>query len=135
VVARLGGRCNQLTKGCSGTRCAEALSGTPYVLPSHGGMVNDQAREGEQQCGLGRALVGLNVLSGSLIDGVGGICAVVGTWTDNAQPPSPTTSLSMFGGDGGSPSVLMCPRGALLTGWELRAGALIDSVRPICRWF
>ncbi len=36
------------------------------------------------------------------------------------------------GGPGGSPFVARCPHGRYLTGFEIRGGALVDAIRPIC---
>jgi hypothetical protein len=44
--------------------------------------------------------------------------------TDARLPP--------LGGNGGSQFVARCPQGQLLTGFELRVGDTVDSIRPIC---
>ncbi len=44
--------------------------------------------------------------------------------TDVMLPP--------LGGDGGSQFVARCPQGQFLTGFELRTGADVDAIRPIC---
>jgi hypothetical protein len=44
--------------------------------------------------------------------------------SDGSAPP--------LGGPGGSPFVARCPQHQYLTGFEIRGGALVDAIRPIC---
>src|SRR5262245_32212513 len=41
-------------------------------------------------------------------------------------------ALGAYGGGGGGPFSARCPRGQLLTGFELRAGDQVDAIRPLC---
>lgn len=137
VLARLGGVCTEVSHGCIGTTCFEfQTSGTRHALGSHGGGSRVVANEKTDECAQNEALVGLNIRAGSLVDAVGGICASIGPWS---LPPNlvaaPTNDLPIRGGNGGQASRVMCPRGQFLTGWNLRSGALVDSVQPVCRDF
>lgn len=50
----------------------------------------------------------------------------------SADAPMVLGGTGVLGGPGGSGFVLMCPPEAFLVGLDVRAGALIDAVRPEC---
>ena len=79
-------------------------------------------------------MVGLQIRSGSMIDAVGGVCAssAIG-WS--ASTNGGTFDLSLHGGGGGGLARVTCNLGEFLVGWRVSAGAMVDSIVPICRNF
>jgi hypothetical protein len=132
-VDRLGGTCNRIET--SGT--TDNIFGDPIHMPGHGGTGGILGQQ-NARCGgaFSRSvLVGLQIRAdSSTLIAVGGRCADAAGWSNPSNNITPV-DLPMNGGSGGTLRTPTCPRGEFMIGWTIRAGNLVDQVRPICRDF
>jgi len=135
-IDQVGGQCSEITTACSGSTCVDSRATSMYQMPSRGGT---GGTPGEQTCPSGKALVGLQVRSGTEIDALGAICATTTTWTNpSAACTAANGCIKVFdttGQGGNRRDPLWCPAGQFLNGWIVGHATRVNSIQPLCRNF
>jgi hypothetical protein len=129
-VRRLGATCAETTTTCSGSTCTDTVGSARHLLFPHGGTSGQVA---ETACGSHLAMVGVRLRVDTLVNAAGPLCAVDSQWSGSGD--APITKPAMVGGTDGTLVTLTCPRGRFMSGWQIRTGAAVDAVRPVCRDF
>ncbi len=98
------------------------------VTKGFGGQGGDDS--GWWTCPRGQGVIGVRGAAGDLVDRFGVICGDV----TNPDPASPSNTYSpMWGGRGGNRfDGDFCPRGTVAVSFNVRSGAYVDNLQPVC---
>jgi hypothetical protein len=139
-TAAIGELCDSLDNNCNGVvndGCPTAIS---FVASANGPQYGGGGGTAfSSPCIAGSALVGLAVRSGSEVDAVAARCAPITLTESTATNPysynattGPVSTLTQYGGGGGSAYSNACAANQVVIGLNLRAAGRVDQVQWIC---